>query len=99
MNWMFALVSFGVGVIVGFIGMGGGVLMILIFVLFFGVFLFLVVSSDLVVSVVMKLVGLVVHFRWGTVRTDFVIWLAIGSVLVAFVGVLVVCALGWGAVV
>src|SRR5213078_2551304 len=90
-------VAFGgliVGFVVGLTGMGGGALMTPILVLFFGVQPLAAVSSDLVAAVVMKPVGSAVHIRHGTVHLQLVKWLAIGSVPAAFVGVLVLRALG-----
>jgi uncharacterized protein len=86
-----------VGVVVGLTGMGGGALMTPMLVLFFGVSPLAAVSSDLVASAVMKPVGSVVHLRNGTVRTDLVRWLCVGSVPAAFAGVLIARALGHGA--
>lgn len=99
MDWTLALASLGVGIVVGLTGMGGGALMTPMLVLFFGIHPLSAVSSDLVASAVMKPVGSVVHLRRGTVRTDLVKWLCIGSVPAAFAGVLVARALGRGATV
>jgi uncharacterized membrane protein YfcA len=84
---------FGIGIIVGLTGMGGGALMTPALVLFFGVPPLTAVSSDLVASAVMKPVGSVVHLRRGTVNLELVKWLCLGSVPTAFVGVLVTRAL------
>jgi uncharacterized protein len=97
MHWTLALGSLAVGVVVGLTGMGGGALMTPMLVLFFGVSPLAAVSSDLVASAVMKPVGSVVHLRNGTVRTDLVRWLCVGSVPAAFAGVLIARALGHGA--
>jgi len=74
--------------------MGGGALMTPMMILFFGVSPLAAVSSDLLVSLVMKPVGGLVHMRRGTVRTDLVKWLCIGSVPSAFAGVVLLKALG-----
>src|SRR3712207_7889403 len=63
-------------------------------VLFFGVPPLAAVSSDLVVSAVMKPVGGAVHLRRGTVDLRLVGLLCLGSVPSAFCGVLVSRALG-----
>ena len=84
----------GVGFVVGLTGMGGGALMTPILVLLFGVAPLTAVSSDLVVSLVMKPVGGTVHMRRGTVRRDLVGWLVVASVPAAFLGVLLIKALG-----
>jgi len=86
--------AFGVGIVVGLTGMGGGALMTPMLVLFFGVPPLAAVSSDLVASAVMKPVGSVVHFRRGTVNLKLVKWLCIGSVPSAFAGVFILRAFG-----
>ncbi len=86
-----------IGVVVGMTGMGGGALMTPALVLFFGVPPLAAVSSDLVVSAVMKPVGGAVHLRRGTVNLKVVGLLCLGSVPAAFCGVLVSRALGQGA--
>jgi uncharacterized protein len=91
-----AAAAFGVGIVVGLTGMGGGALMTPVMVLFFGVPPLSAVSSDLVASAVMKPVGAAVHFRRGTVHLRLVGFLCIGSVPAAFAGVLVARALGDG---
>src|SRR4051794_15600706 len=75
-------------------GMGGGALMTPVLVLFFGIPPLAAVSSDLVVSAVMKPVGAWVHLRRGTVNLRLVGLLCLGSVPCAFCGVLVTPALG-----
>jgi len=88
-----------VGFTVGLTGMGGGALMTPLLVLAFKVQPLAAVSSDLVAAVVMKPVGGGVHLRRGTVNFGLVRWLVVGSVPAAFAGVLVLRALGDGAVV
>src|SRR3569833_1102961 len=86
----------GVGIVVGLAGMGGGALMTPVLVLFFGVPPLAAVSSDLAASAVMKPFGGFVHARRGTVHWRLVGWLCAGSVPSAFLGVLVMRALGDG---
>jgi uncharacterized protein len=93
---LLAIASFGIGIVVGLTGMGGGALMTPVLVLFFGVPPLTAVSSDLVASAVMKPVGSVVHLRRGTVHLGLVKWLCIGSIPGAFSGVLIARALGTG---
>jgi uncharacterized protein len=88
-----------VGLTVGLTGMGGGALMTPLLVLLFKVQPLTAVSSDLVAAVIMKPVGGGVHLRRGTVNLALVRWLMVGSVPAAFAGVLVLRALGDGAVV
>ena len=82
------------GFVVGLTGMGGGALMTPMLVLLFHIDPLAAVSSDLVVSLVMKPVGASVHIRRGTVRKELLRWLMLGSVPAAFSGVLVLRALG-----
>jgi uncharacterized membrane protein YfcA len=82
------LAGFGVGIVVGLTGMGGGALMTPLLVLVFGVPPLAAVSSDLVASAVMKPFGGFVHARRGTVNWSLVRWLCLGSVPSAFLGVL-----------
>jgi uncharacterized membrane protein YfcA len=93
---LLAVASFGIGIVVGLTGMGGGALMTPALVLFFNVAPLTAVSSDLVASAVMKPVGSLVHLRRGTVHLDLVKWLCLGSVPGAFAGVLLARALGAG---
>ena len=93
---LLAFAAFGIGIIVGLTGMGGGALMTPVLVLFFGIPPLTAVSSDLVASAVMKPVGSFVHLRRGTVHLELVKWLCIGSVPGAFSGVLIARALGRG---
>jgi uncharacterized membrane protein YfcA len=74
--------------------MGGGALMTPMLVLFFGVPPLAAVSSDLVASAVMKPFGSFVHIRRGTVNWGLVGWLCAGSVPSAFLGVLLMRAIG-----
>src|SRR5690606_5169550 len=55
-------------------------------VFFFGVDPLTAISSDLVVSLLMKPVGAAVHLRRGTVNMSIVLWLCLGSVPAAFSG-------------
>lgn len=91
-----ALVGLLVGAVVGLTGMGGGALMTPVLVLLFGVPPLAAVSSDLVVSLVMKPVGGAVHLRRGRVNRPIVGWLVLGSVPSAFAGVLLLKSLGDG---
>ena len=93
---LLAVAAFGIGIVVGLTGMGGGALMTPVLVLFFNVPPLSAVSSDLVASAVMKPVGSVVHLRRGTVHLGLVRWLCIGSIPGAFSGVLIARSLGRG---
>lgn len=93
---LLTLASFGIGIVVGLTGMGGGALMTPVLVLFFHIPPLTAVSSDLVASAVMKPVGSYVHLRRGTVHLGLVKWLCVGSIPGAFSGVLIARALGHG---
>lgn len=86
--------AFGVAIVVGLTGMGGGALMTPALVLIFGVPPLAAVSSDLVASAIMKPVGSWVHLRQKTVNLQLVKWLVIGSVPSAFCGVLILKWMG-----
>jgi uncharacterized membrane protein YfcA len=83
-----------VGFTVGLTGMGGGALLTPMMILFFKVSPLAAVSSDLLVSLVMKPVGGAVHLKRGTVNKPLALWLCLGSVPAAFAGVLLLRALG-----
>jgi uncharacterized membrane protein YfcA len=94
MDLTLALAGLGVGIVVGLTGMGGGALMTPLLVLVFGVPPVAAVSSDLAASAVMKPFGGWVHARRGTVNWRLVAWLCAGSIPSAFLGVLLLRALG-----
>ena len=96
MDWALVIASFGVGIVVGLTGMGGGALMTPMLVLFFNIAPLTAVSSDLVSSAVMKPLGSWVHLRRGTVNLPLVGWLCAGSVPAGFAGVLLTRSFGTG---
>ena len=98
-DWLLVAASFGIGIVVGLTGMGGGALMTPVLVLVFGIPPLTAVSSDLVAAAVMKPVGSIVHLRRGTVNLSLVKWLCVGSVPMAFLGVILVKSLGTDAAV
>ncbi|MCU0268041.1 MAG: sulfite exporter TauE/SafE family protein [Acidimicrobiales bacterium] len=87
LEWGVVAAGLLVGFMVGLTGMGGGALMTPILVLVFGVDPSTAVGTDLVVSLLMKPVGGGVHLRRGTVQTDLVRWLVLGSMPAAFCSV------------
>src|ERR671922_1170888 len=93
-DWGIAFASVIVGFAVGLTGMGGGALMTPILLIFFGINPTTAVSSDLVAAMVMKPVGGGVHVRRKTVRWPLVKWLCVGSIPMAFAGVLILNATG-----
>jgi uncharacterized membrane protein YfcA len=89
------VVSFGVGIVVGLTGMGGGALMTPALI-FLGVNPAVAVTNDLVAAAVNRPVGAAVHFRRGSPNLRLVMWLVVGSVPTAFAGAFIVKAVGAG---
>ncbi len=87
------VVSFGVGIVVGLTGMGGGALMTPALI-FLGVSPTMAVTNDLVAAAVNRPVGALVHLRRGSPNLKLVMWLVIGSVPTAFLGAFLIKALG-----
>jgi uncharacterized membrane protein YfcA len=85
--------SFGVAILVGLTGMGGGALLTPMLMLAFGVPPLAAVSSDLVASAITRPIGAFVHLRRGTVHLRLAGWLSAGSVPSAIAGGLI----GWWA--
>lgn len=80
MDWMNSVAGFGVGVMVGVTGVGGGALMTPILVLLFGVAPATAVGTDLWFAAITKLVGGAVHHSKGSVDWQVMRRLALGSV-------------------
>ena len=87
------LVSFGVGIVVGLTGMGGGALMTPALI-FLGIPPTAAVANDLVAASVNKSVGAAVHWRKGSPNLKLAGWLMLGSVPTAFAGAFIITALG-----
>ncbi|GAB3582414.1 sulfite exporter TauE/SafE family protein [Calidifontibacter terrae] len=86
-------VAFGVGIVVGLTGMGGGALMTPALI-FLGVPPTTAVANDLVASAVNKSVGASVHWKSGAPDLRLVKLLVIGSVPTALIGGQIVHLLG-----
>jgi uncharacterized membrane protein YfcA len=67
LNWMNTIAGFGVGVLVGLTGVGGGSLMTPIMILLFGIAPSTAVGTDLWFAAGTKIVGAWVHDRKGTI--------------------------------
>ena len=67
LNWLNTLAGFGVGVMVGITGVGGGSLMTPILVLLFGVAPAAAIGTDLWFAAITKTVGGSIHHRLGSV--------------------------------
>src|SRR2546421_2159957 len=87
------LFGFGVGILVGTTGIGGGSLMTPILILIFGVKPVTAVGTDLAYGAVTKTVGGWRHLRHRTVDTGLSGWMALGSVPSAVFGVYVLHAI------
>lgn len=98
MDPLLILFGFGVGMMVGMTGMGGGSLMTPLLVLLFGVKPTLAVGTDIGYQAITKTVGGFKHFKLKTVNFGAVLWLALGSVPGAIFGVWVIRLLTrtWG---
>src|SRR5680860_1704174 len=87
------LVSFGVGIVVGLTGMGGGALMTPALI-FLGIPPTTAVANDLVAAAVNKSVGAGVHWSNGSPNLKLAGWLMIGSIPTAFAGAFIIRAFG-----
>jgi uncharacterized membrane protein YfcA len=87
------LVAFGVGIVVGLTGMGGGALMTPALI-FLGVNPAAAVANDLVAASVNKSVGAAVHWRTGQPNLRLAGLLMIGAVPFAFAGGFIVKSVG-----
>jgi uncharacterized protein len=90
MDPLIILFGFGIGMLVGMTGMGGGSLMTPLLILAFGTAPVTAVGSDIAYAAVTKTVGGWRHFRLKTVNLGLSLWLAIGSVPAAIAGVWVI---------
>jgi len=87
------VVAFGVGIVVGLTGMGGGALMTPALI-FLGVPPAAAVANDLVAASVNKSVGAAVHWRQGSPNLKLAGYLMVGSVPFAFAGGFIVKSVG-----
>ena len=87
MDPMIVAFGLGVGVLVGLTGIGGGSLMTPLLVLFAGVPPVVAIGTDLAYGAVTKTLGGWRHWRKGTVDLGVSVWLAVGSVPGALIGV------------
>ncbi len=91
--WLIAF-GFGVGILVGTTGMGGGSLMTPLLILLFGIKPVVAVGTDLAYAAITKTAGGFLHFRKGTVQMNLALWLALGSCPGAVLGVILLERLG-----
>ena len=81
------LFGFGIGVLVGMTGMGGGSLMTPLLILIFNTQPTTAIGTDIFYSAITKTVGGWRHLKMKTVNMELVRWLAFGSVPAAVAGV------------
>jgi hypothetical protein len=81
--------GFGVGMLIGMTGIGGGSLMTPLLILVFGIKPVTAIGTDLAYGAVTKTVGGWRHFRHGGVDMGLTLWMAVGSVPAAIGGVYV----------
>jgi len=80
MNLMYSASGFGVGLLVGVTGVGGGSLMTPLLVFLFGFKPAIAVGTDLIYASITKTAGVFVHHgKHGSVDWGIVRWLALGS--------------------
>ena len=87
MDPLVILFGFGVGILVGLTGVGGGSLMTPILILIFGFKPVTAIGTDIAYGAVTKTVGGWRHFRQRTVVMSLSTWMALGSVPAAVAGV------------
>ena len=85
MNWALTAASFGVGIVVGLTGMGGGALMTPALI-FLGINPTAAIANDLVSAAVTRSVGAAVHWRVGKPNLRLAGLLVCSSVPTAFAG-------------
>src|SRR3954449_9722817 len=89
MDALIVVFGFGVGILVGTTGIGGGSLMTPILILLFGFKPTTAIGTDLAYGAVTKTVGGFRHWRQKTVDFGLSTWMAFGSVPAAVAGVYV----------
>src|SRR5882762_8023256 len=87
MDPLIIIFGFGVGVLVGTTGIGGGSLMTPVLILVFGFKPVTAIGTDIAYGAVTKTVGGWRHFRQRTVNQSLSTWMALGSVPAAVAGV------------
>jgi uncharacterized protein len=87
MDPVIVVFGFGIGLLVGMTGMGGGSLMTPILIIVFGIQPVTAVGTDIFYGAVTKTAGAWRHLKHGTVHRGIALWLAVGSVPMAIAGV------------
>jgi uncharacterized protein len=87
MDPVIVIFGFGIGMLIGMTGMGGGSLMTPLLILVFGIQPVTAVGTDIFYGAVTKSAGAWRHLKHHTVHRAIVFWLAVGSVPMAIAGV------------
>jgi uncharacterized protein len=87
MDPVIVIFGFGIGMLIGMTGMGGGSLMTPLLILVFGIQPVTAVGTDIFYGAVTKTAGAWRHLKHHTVHRAIVFWLAVGSVPMAILGV------------
>jgi uncharacterized membrane protein YfcA len=87
MDPVIVIFGFGIGLLIGMTGMGGGSLMTPLLILLFGIQPVTAVGTDIFYGAVTKTAGAWRHLKHRTVHRAIVLWLAVGSVPMAIAGV------------
>jgi uncharacterized membrane protein YfcA len=87
MDPVIVIFGFGIGLLIGMTGMGGGSLMTPLLILLFGIQPVTAVGTDIFYGAITKTAGAWRHLKHHTVHRAIVFWLAVGSVPMAIAGV------------
>jgi len=87
MDPIIVIFGFGIGLLIGMTGMGGGSLMTPLLILAFGVQPVTAVGTDIFYGAITKTAGAWRHLKHHTVHRGIALWLAVGSVPMAIAGV------------
>jgi uncharacterized membrane protein YfcA len=87
MDPIIVVFGFGIGLLIGMTGMGGGSLMTPLLIIVFGIQPVTAVGTDIFYGAVTKTAGAWRHLKHHTVHRGIALWLAVGSVPMAIAGV------------
>lgn len=82
------------GILVGATGVGGGSIMTPLLIGAFGVPPLIAVGTDVVCAAIIKLFGVLIHGRFGTIDWRLVGWIATGSLPAALLALFVIASVG-----
>jgi uncharacterized membrane protein YfcA len=87
LNGYLSIAGLMIGFLVGLTGMGGGALMTPVLIFFFGFEPTMAIGTDVTYAAVTKIAGSWKHWRQGSVDIPLALWLALGSIPAALIGV------------